>query len=232
MTSPMIAQTTITRKQLSPIIDAALANIPAVGPRAIKAAELIVTGHVSRLPDHAGRDRWIVSSQTGSQSYAVSIRGKSCDCQDAAPAAPQHNGGPLCKHRLAAMFLFKLVGDVPPTPGDQIRAILDTATTNGAETVTLFVSADYHSQDAGRVTAYRTGTSPRTEAQIEIDASFWAAVEDAGWQKSMSQSRRNGYTEMWVMVPFNVPAPAYPQAEALLMGVDRYTEDEDGMLWA
>ena len=127
---------TVTRAQLSPVIDAAIASLPGIGERAVKAAELIVTGQVSRLPDQSGIDAWIVGSQTGQRSYAVSIRGRSCDCQDAAHGAPRHNGGPLCKHRLAAMFMFRLVGDIAPTPGDQIRAILDHATATGAEAAT------------------------------------------------------------------------------------------------
>ena len=147
---------TITRRQLSPLIERTL-QVPGVGARAVKAAELVVTGAIRRLPDAVnGDDRWAVDGTEGG-AYTVSIRGESCDCADARHGAPQYNGGPLCKHRLAAMMVLRLAGDNPVTPGDQIAPILATAT-----------------EQAARLRLYVTSSNwPRFERNSHTGAPHW-----------------------------------------------------------
>lgn len=92
--------------QLQPLINAALAKWPALayangGSRAHAAAEIVAAGEITDLGVMpSGIDYW----QCG--NYQISIRGKRCDCHD--NAAPVHDAGKLCKHRLAAMFVVKM----------------------------------------------------------------------------------------------------------------------------
>jgi hypothetical protein len=79
---------------------------PLVGERAQRALALVVSGRVQRLaPTEDGHDCWEVK---GSQDvYRTSIRARYCSCPDAANGAPRWLDGPLCKHRIAVMYVVR-----------------------------------------------------------------------------------------------------------------------------
>lgn len=72
------------------------------GSRINAAVELVESNAVTSMGimPATGHDYWSVGD------YTVTIAGKHCNCPDM--AAPLHNGGKLCKHRLAAMFVHRL----------------------------------------------------------------------------------------------------------------------------
>lgn len=82
---------------------------PLAGERAERALEIATSGKVHKLtPAADGRDRWEVACSTaGRGSYSVSIEGHYCTCPDAASGAPRWLDAPLCKHRLAVMFIYR-----------------------------------------------------------------------------------------------------------------------------
>ncbi len=80
---------------------------PLAGDRAQRALDIAVSGKVTQLPvDESGNDRWQVKGSRDDQ-YTVSIHGKSCTCPDAENGAPRWMDGPLCKHRLAVMYIVR-----------------------------------------------------------------------------------------------------------------------------
>lgn len=237
---------TVTRAQLSPILDAALASLPGVGERAVKAAELIVTGQVSRLPDQSGKDRWIVGSQAGQRSYTVSIRDRSCDCRDAAHGAPRHNGGPLCKHRLAAMFLFKLVGgDFDSAPVDQASAMLDAEI---AAKLDEMIAAGLDSEadllvigdwvwlvgDVDPDLADALGCRWHDRREVHYWRPAWAGMDiDGGYNEKkdlMGLAQKYGLKKTFPRRSRRQEERT-PQ-ELAMMIFQPITEDDDGMLWA
>jgi hypothetical protein len=116
-------------------------SFPAIGDRAKKAAKLYTAGEVHPLPTTRllRDDRWKVLG------YTTSISGKYCTCDDEA-SAPQHNGGPLCAHRIAAMLRERLgapsINQNDPNsalPVERLRAIFAQATTLAVPQVRLRV---------------------------------------------------------------------------------------------
>lgn len=97
---------------------------PMAGERAQRALEIATCGKARRLaPGQDGKDRWAVeSSSTG--SYQVSIEGGYCTCPDADNGAPTWMDAPLCKHRLAVMYIYRWEQDrhkqyANPTPAPE-----------------------------------------------------------------------------------------------------------------
>lgn len=122
------------------------ARYPAIGERARRAAALYTTGEVHPLP----RTRLLRDDRWKVHGYTASIAGKYCTCPDA-EAAPQHNGGPLCEHRIAAMMQERLGGPAseptttPAAPASAVKrldAIFAEARAVGAEQVRLRVRVD------------------------------------------------------------------------------------------
>lgn len=89
---------TVNSGQLRPLAARALAKYPQAEAAIWGAVGLVLSGAVQPLaPSPLFRDdRWRVDGAV------CSIRGGSCDC--GAADAVQADGGPLCVHRLAAMF--------------------------------------------------------------------------------------------------------------------------------
>lgn len=236
---------TVTRAQLSPILDAAIASLPGIGERAVKAAELIVTGQVSRLPDQSGADAWIVGSQTGQRSYAVSIRGRSCDCQDAARGAPRHNGGPLCKHRLAAMLLSRLIDGFDPDPVDQASAILDAEI---AAKIDEMIAAGLDAEadllvigdwvwlvgDVDPDVADALGCRWHDRREVHYWRPAWAGMDvGGGWNERkdlMGLAQKYGLKKTFPRRS-RQQEERTPQELAMLIAKP-LCEDDDGMLWA
>jgi len=82
---------------------------PLAGERAERGLEIATSGKVHKLlPALDGKDRWEVDSTgAGCGAYSVSILGRYCSCPDAASGAPRWFDAPLCKHRLAVMFIYR-----------------------------------------------------------------------------------------------------------------------------
>ncbi len=112
-------QTTPTRHEISPLMNAAILAFPGSKDRAVRGSELLATGKVQRLADApAGVDRWLVYG-SGSEPYAVSLANDSCDCPDRAAT---------CKHKHACRFAMTLgvvaPVEVAPTPTPETDAAL------------------------------------------------------------------------------------------------------------
>lgn len=89
---------TFSSDQIRPLVERVAAKYPAARSAAVDAFGLLLAGQVQPLaPTPLFRDdRWRVDG------VVCSIRGGRCECgQD---AVLDDNGGPLCSHRLAAMF--------------------------------------------------------------------------------------------------------------------------------
>ncbi len=83
---------------------------PLAGERAERGLEIATSGKVHKLtPLSDGKDRWEVDgTETGCGAYTVSIQGRYCTCPDATSgAAPRWFNAPLCKHRLAVMYITR-----------------------------------------------------------------------------------------------------------------------------
>jgi hypothetical protein len=77
---------------------------PDLETRAYRAAELVRRGRVTRSADGS----FNVKSQSNPRgSYRVDSEAGTCTCPDY-PKAPQVNGRPMCKHRMAVLMLLKL----------------------------------------------------------------------------------------------------------------------------
>lgn len=88
---------------LDGLVEAAASRFPALsykdgGNRAEAAADLVPGVHYMGM--EGGSDWWEVGD------HICSIKARHCSCRDY--AAPIHDGGRLCKHRMAAMFVTKL----------------------------------------------------------------------------------------------------------------------------
>jgi hypothetical protein len=80
---------------------------PMAGVRAQRALEIAISGKIQRLPlTENGHDCWQVLGSRG-DIYEVSIKGRYCSCPDAENGAPRWMDGPLCKHRLAVMYITR-----------------------------------------------------------------------------------------------------------------------------
>jgi len=82
---------------------------PLAGERAERALEIATSGKVHKLtPLSDGKDRWQVDgTETTCGAYTVSIQGRYCTCPDAASGAPRWFDAPLCKHRIAVMYICR-----------------------------------------------------------------------------------------------------------------------------
>lgn len=100
-----------SREDLLPFVEEA--RILA-GHRAHRGLEIALSGKVRFLSNGTAPDRWQVQGSRG-DTYTVSIQGKSCTCPDAANGAPRHEDAPLCKHRLACIFIQRWQAQQLPT---------------------------------------------------------------------------------------------------------------------
>lgn len=215
--------TTVTMLQLSPLITAAVTKT-AAGERAVKAAQIVLEGKITRLADVDGQDRWAVQGSAG-LTYEVSIKGGTCQCADAEHKAPRTaNGAPLCKHMLAAMYLTKLGVTRSQTAGELFAKLAATG-----DTLRLFVrmhmTGTVTSNQRDEWLGYRTADG-RTDLAEPLDVSlgnyeFWAAVEAAGYRK-VSQSRGQNGAHLWTFEPAPVAVANWPTA----------TTDNLDNLWA
>ena len=104
--------------QIRPLVERVAAKYPAARSAAVDAFGLLLAGQVQPLaPTPLFRDdRWRAGG------VVCSIKGQRCEC--GAAVAQDDNGGPLCQHRLAAMFariLHKAHGARCPRLEDVLR---------------------------------------------------------------------------------------------------------------
>lgn len=98
------------------------------GHRAHRGLEIALSGKVQFLSNGTAPDQWQVQGSRG-DTYTVSIQGKSCTCPDAANGAPRHEDAPLCKHRLACIFIQRWQAQQkPPQLDPEVQYITVTAT--------------------------------------------------------------------------------------------------------
>jgi hypothetical protein len=155
---------------------------PLAGERAHRALEIAISGKVQRLAHtEDGHDSWEVR---GSRDvYQTSIMAKSCTCPDAANGAPRWQDGPLCKHRIAAMFITRWEEDtgkrLHAMPPAQEENETITASAELVEYVTVArpqTSKEgwrwVHVRGLGRLSFYSTTEYPTEEAVLRVAISI------------------------------------------------------------
>lgn len=139
-----------------------------IASRAEKAAELVASGKVRKLPSVGqDRDRWQVTGETG--VYSVSVNERMCGCRFSAYNRSQAGYAGLCSHQLACIFLSLWWGMGNRVMPDQVfGAVFGDAVKAGAQVLDLRVSVRFNNQafdTVGRrlpsanqeiVSAYRT----------------------------------------------------------------------------
>jgi predicted nucleic acid-binding Zn finger protein len=204
--------TTITRAMLSPMMEAAISRLH-VGERAVKAAELVLSGKVQKT-----NGVWLVQGEA-SQPYEVSISNGYCTCPDAKHGAPRdHRNRPLCKHMLAAMYLVKLGATRTPTAGELLASLIAQA---DGQTIRLYVRSGYTGHQGtlqnDAWTAYRLPGGEKITLAEPLDVSlapsdFWTEMNRLGWQRARYNRSHAGQT-VWELEPEPVPVPDWPKAQ-------------------
>lgn len=93
-----------TRNDLLPYVEKIR---PLAGDRAQRGLELAISGKVQKVGvGDQGEDLWRVLASRG-DAYSVSIKARYCTCPDAANGAPRWFDAPLCKHRIAVMYICR-----------------------------------------------------------------------------------------------------------------------------
>lgn len=190
--------------QIRSVVDRAVAKFPAAAVAAREAGALVMAGQVQPLaPSPLFRDdRWAVDG------VVCSIRGGRCDCggQDAL----QVDGGPLCVHRLAAMFARLL----HKAHGARLDALADVLAQAGGGALRLYVRVwftyDTRVEQRNTVTGYfvEGGTVRDLGKDDQFDFTFdqlagelFAAgymLQGKGQNGGGSSAWRN---EVWYVVP-------------------------------
>ncbi|MBX3053827.1 MAG: SWIM zinc finger family protein [Caldilineaceae bacterium] len=99
---------------------------PLAGDRAQRGLELAISGKVQKVGvGDAGEDLWRVAASRG-DAYSVSIKARYCTCPDAANGAPRWFDAPLCKHRIAVMYICRWQEDQQLVQADNVSHIPDT----------------------------------------------------------------------------------------------------------
>jgi hypothetical protein len=160
---------------------------PLAGERSQRALEIAISGKVQRLaPTEDGHDCWQVK---GNDLYTVSIAGRSCSCPDAANGAPRWLNGPLCKHRIAVMYIVRW----QEATGKQLRV------------------ATPPQQEDELNSAHRAPTEYVTVAAPQTSSEGWRWVHVRGFGKLAFSSREEYPTQEAVLRA----AQAVAQAKAV-----------------
>lgn len=225
-TSHAIMATAIDRKALlQQYAEDARAAFPAIQERSTKAVEIVYNSRIRRLDPApvSGHDRWQADGSSGN-TYEVSVQGGYCTCPDAqhnhVPQDPAYHG-PLCKHRLAAMYMVKL-----GLSGNASADVLIARLMAEAEAeVRLYVRERWTGTTAKTAgagwMAYRVDGGPQVDLPEVLDVgvgghAFWQAIADAGWTRT-GKAASHGGQHIWTLQPEKTSASA---------------EDEDRALWA
>lgn len=194
--------------QIRPLVGRVVAKYPAAASAAGDAAGLLLAGQVQPLaPSPLFRDdRWRVDG------VVCSIRGGRCECgQD---AATDDNGGPLCPHRLAAMFA-RILHKSHGARNERLGAVLAGA---GAAPLRLYVRVwfTYSGKiEQGNVLTgwfVAGGTVQRLEAQAdqvsftfdELAGELFAAGYMLGPKVKMAGGSADHRNEAWDLIPATV----------------------------
>lgn len=179
-----------------------------IASRAEKAAELVASGKVRKLPSaDQDRDRWQVTGETG--IYTVSVNERMCGCRFSAYNRSLGGYAGLCSHQLAAIFLSLWWGMGNRVLPDQVfDSVFGQAIETGATLLDLRVSVRFNNHvfdTAGRrmasanqeiVSAYRTHSREWIELahpvvigghagdvqHPDLFSGFWPVVDKHNWR--------------------------------------------------
>jgi len=154
------------------------ARYPTIGKRAQAAAQLYTAGEVRPLATSKilSDDRWKVLG------YTASIAGKYCTCPDA-ETAPQHNGGPLCEHRVAAMMQQRLGASAS-------QSETAPATTSRDRLIAIFAAGQAVQAEQIRLRVRVKLTWDRNTEQGNICEGYLLAGGDRTWERFEASAER------------------------------------------
>lgn len=204
-----------TQTPITHLVETIQETLPVAPEAARQAGAMVATGAIRRLPNLlGGQDQWAAAD--GPAQAIASIRGGSCTCQEAITAA-HHAGGPLCRHRLAAMIAVRIFGGEAPSPGDLIHNLIQTQILAGQPLylkIQRIYSRSVNDADTIAVIGWRPAEGqPWHDAKIwpdGLDGTFYAAIELAGWAV-MERKRGQGTLEQWRLGPIAAPTAAWAQ---------------------
>ena len=176
-------------ERLMYLIDQIEAKYPAIcykegGSRARQAADIVDRKQIDLAGHQHGRDYWRIGH------YTTSIRGGNCTCMDNAPQ--DDNGGKLCKHRIAAMFVVKLDGMktltleriIREAGADELTLHVDVLFADAGPQYTL---AGYKYPSRAAVTLEYAERIKFTERQLTD------ALNATGWTIAQRPTKQRGY---------------------------------------
>lgn len=181
---------------LAGLVEAASSRFPNLayhdgGSRADAAAEYAERHQarfIGNLPN--GHDFWAIDD------HICTIKGRYCDCRD--QRAPMHDGGRLCKHRLAAMFVTKLEWAAM----QRIRALMDAAPDHSLvlRVEVLFGDDGRHYRLMGhRLPGLPWEAYPHAELYPFTQALFDHTMRQAGWQLAERPIRQRNFCYNYVL---------------------------------
>ena len=179
---------------LAAMVEAVEAKYPGVmykrqGSRAQQAAELVVKQQVQQIEASSGKkDLWRVGDHT------CSISSGNCTCLD--ELAPlDDKGGKLCKHRIAAMFAFKL------RQAHGIEAVLRSASGNQVTLIVQVLFTDHGRQYtlSGWRSQGQTATLEYAERIRFTEREFSDALAAAGWGMTQRPVKQAGMTYHYIV---------------------------------
>lgn len=168
------------------------AKFSALGSRAQQAVALYIAGEVRPISrsQTLHDDRWKVCGCT------VSISGKYCTCDDA-DAAPRHNGGPLCEHRIAAMMQQRL--GAPDT-----QSIFGPSTDAAQRLTAIFTEANKTKAEQVRLRVRVMLTWNRATEQENVCEGYLLPGEGRIWQTLEASAERAAITGAPATFPFTL----------------------------
>jgi hypothetical protein len=201
-----------------------------IASRAEKAAELVASGKVRKLPSVGqDRDRWQVTGETG--IYQVSVNERMCGCRFSAYNRAQAGYAGLCSHQLAAIFLSLWWGMGNRIMPDQVfTGVFGQAVKDAAAVLDLRVTVRFnnHAFDTtGRrmasanqetVDAYRTHARHWIEMahpvvisghagdvqHPDLFSGFWPVVDKHNW-RICARHRTGTFEFIYRFVPYAAP---------------------------
>lgn len=179
----------------------AQAAIPGLGRRAQKAMDLVPS--VLYLGEQAGLDWWQVDGDK-----RVSLKAKVCSCHD--PSAPDRDSkgryiGPVCRHRLAVMFVKKQRA----ANAERLTSILGEIKAAGGQG-RLYVYVGYTGKgvaDEWGVRGYfvegqsRVSLGETPETWLEVGPTQLVDALISTGLRVVDKKRGRGYDYIWYIVP-------------------------------
>ena len=209
---------------LTTLVESALAAFPTLayrdgGSRADEAARLIDEHKITYLGTQLGLDWWEVNQ------HRVSIKQGSCTCQDT--AAPRDPKGRLCKHRLAAMFEFKLeraqmqrlTNIFVEAPGDVVTLKLDVF--GRGNDLEYWLNGYHYPGRAWQTFSY-------DDRRQITEAMFNAAIRIGGFFLSGRPSKQPGYAHHYPLArigsAIEVPVESLSLSDLTHENVNRFAQ--------